>query len=242
MTPAPHGLSLARSAAKLSPSCQLAASGLLDGEFGTCADILGLVSIFQAKESLVSPINTWVSGACSSQPCSQQGLAKASQMIKTGCASDLQEGSIAAVTMYSILTHYDVTRDMFCTQYKENSTYCLPLVLGDVESQSGQKITLGEVVSLISGKLTKADLAFMSVPKETYCTPCGHAIVTKSATMIDAIRKDPVGITFNYDSSSTVHQISEICGAAFEDQQIPDSVQIAPPPPKAENPNEKKMA
>ncbi|KAA1079606.1 hypothetical protein PGT21_017113 [Puccinia graminis f. sp. tritici] len=144
MTPAPHGLSLARSAAKLSPSCQLAASGLLDGEFGTCADILGLVSIFQAKESLVSPINTWVSGACSSQPCSQQGLAKASQMIKTGCASDLQEGSIAAVTMYSILTHYDVT--------------------------SGQKITLGEVVSLISGKLTKADLAFMSVPKETYCT------------------------------------------------------------------------
>ncbi|KAA1079609.1 hypothetical protein PGT21_017220 [Puccinia graminis f. sp. tritici] len=74
------------------------------------------------------------------------------------------------------------------------------------------------------------------------CTPCGHAIVTKLATMIDAIRKDPVGITFSYDSSSTVHQISEICGAAFEDQQIPDSVQIAPPPPKAENPNEKKMA
>jgi hypothetical protein len=161
---------------------------------------------------------------------------------------------------------------MFCTQYKQNSTFCLPSVLGDVESQSGQKITLGEVVSLISGKLTKADLAFMSVPKvretfephlnsnsqtdksiitvplilsphqkETYCTPCGHAIVTKSATMIDAIRKDPVGIEFNYDSSSTVHQISGICGAAFEDQQIPDSVRIAPPP-QSENTIEKKLA
>ncbi|KAA1079621.1 hypothetical protein PGT21_017706 [Puccinia graminis f. sp. tritici] len=182
MSPAPQSLSLGRSAAKISPSCQLAASGLLDGKFGNCADILGLVSIFQAKESLVSPINS----------CSQQGLAKASQMIKTGCASDLQEGSIATVTTYSILTHYDVT--------------------------SGQKITLGEVVSLIFGKLTKADLAFMSVPKETYCTPCGHVIVTKSATMIDVIRKDPVGIKLNYDSSSTVHQISKICGAAFEDQ------------------------
>jgi hypothetical protein len=54
---------------------------------------------------------------------------------------------------------------MFCTQYKQNSTYCLPSVLGDVESQSGEKMTLGEVVSLITGKLTKADRAFMSVPK-----------------------------------------------------------------------------
>ncbi|KAA1079622.1 hypothetical protein PGT21_017736 [Puccinia graminis f. sp. tritici] len=239
--PAPQGLSLARTAAKLSPSCQLAASGLLGDEFESCADILGLVSIFEAKDSLVSPINTWVSGACSAKPCSKQSLDKASQMMKTGCASDLQEGSIAAVAMYSILTHYDVTRDMFCTQYKQNSTYCLPSVLGDVESQSGEKITLGEVVSLITGKLTKADRAFMSVPKETYCTPCGHAIVTKSATMIDAIRKDPVGIEFNYSSSSTVHQISEICGAAFEDHQIPDSVQIAPPP-KSGNPIEKKLA
>jgi hypothetical protein len=59
--------------------------------------------------------------------------------------------------------------------------------------------------------------------------------------MIDAIRKDPVGIEFNYSSSSTVHQISAICGAAFEDQQIPDSVQIAPPP-KSGNPMEKKLA
>jgi hypothetical protein len=42
---------------KLSASCQLAAAGLLASDFGTCANILELVSIFDAKESLISPMN-----------------------------------------------------------------------------------------------------------------------------------------------------------------------------------------
>ncbi|WAQ85896.1 hypothetical protein PtA15_6A525 [Puccinia triticina] len=240
----PQGTAAARSAAKLSPACQMAASSLLGGEFGSCANILGLVSSFEAKDSLVSPINHWVSAACASAPCSKEGLAAASHMIKTGCASDLQEGSIAAVAMYSILTHYDVTRDMFCSQYTHNSTFCLPSVLGAVEAQSGEKITLGEVVSLIAGKLTRADRAFLSVSKETYCTPCGHAIVTRSATMIDAIRQDPLGIRFDYKPDSAVHLISEICGPSFEDHKVPSSVRVAPPPhaAKLSAPSDNKLA
>ncbi|WAR62213.1 hypothetical protein PtB15_14B308 [Puccinia triticina] len=224
---APQGTAATRDPVHLSPSCQVAASALLGGEVSRCANMFGLASIFEAKESLVSPINDWVSGACAASPCSKQALASASHAIKTECASDLQEGAIAAVAMYSILTHYDVTRDMFCTQYTQNSAFCLPSVLGDVEAQSGEKITLGEVVSLISGKLTEADRAFMAVPKATYCTPCAHAIVTKSATMIDAIRAHPAGIPFDYTPTSAVHQISEICGRAFEDHKLPGAVRVA---------------
>jgi hypothetical protein len=54
---------------------------------------------------------------------------------------------------------------MFCTQYKENLNYCLPSVLGNVEDQSGEHITTDEVMSLIAGKFTVADQAFISVPK-----------------------------------------------------------------------------
>ncbi|KAI7949683.1 hypothetical protein MJO28_008504, partial [Puccinia striiformis f. sp. tritici] len=222
-----QGSAMAESAAKLSPPCQLAASGLLTGEFGTCANVLGLVSIIEAKQSIVAPIDAWISGACTSAPCSKEGLATASQMIKTGCASDLKQGTIAAVALYSVITHYDVTRDMFCTQYKENSTYCLPHVMDTVESQSGEKMTLGEMISLITGKFTKADRSIMAVPKHAYCNPCGQAIVSQSAIMIDAIRKDPVGIPFNYTSSPTVHLVSDICGPSFEPKELPDSVHVA---------------
>ncbi|KAH9464245.1 hypothetical protein MJO29_002184 [Puccinia striiformis f. sp. tritici] len=214
---------------KLSSSCQLAAAGLLASEFGTCANVLELVSIFDAKDSLVSPINDWVSGACSATPCRQEGLARASRMIRTGCQQDLEEKSVAATALYSVITHYNATRDMFCTQYKENLNYCLPSVLGNVESESGQKITVDEVMSLLAGKFTAADPAFMSVPKEAYCNPCGQAIVSQSAAMMDAIREDPVGIQFNFHSGDTVHQISDICGPAFEDQTLPNAVQVALP-------------
>jgi hypothetical protein len=47
--------------------------------------------------------------------------------------------------------------------------------------------------------------------------------------MIDAIRQDPVGIEFNYTSGHTVHRISDICGASFENQELSDTVQVALP-------------
>ncbi|PLW25690.1 hypothetical protein PCANC_24822 [Puccinia coronata f. sp. avenae] len=217
------------STSRLSTSCQLATSGLLAGDFGRCASILELVSIFDTKDSLVSPINNWVTSACSSTPCGEEGLAAASQMIRTGCQNDLKDGSIAAVAIYSIITHYKQARDMFCTQYKENLNYCLPSVLGNVESQSGETITMAEVSSLIAGKFTPADQAFLSVPKETYCNACGQAIVRQSASMIDAIHQDPAGIEFNYTSSFTVSRIIDICGPPFESQELDSTVQVARP-------------
>ncbi|KAI9607564.1 hypothetical protein KEM48_001512 [Puccinia striiformis f. sp. tritici PST-130] len=57
------GAATAQSFSKLSTSCQLAAGSLLSGEFGTCADLMGLVSILETKESIISPINTWVTDA-----------------------------------------------------------------------------------------------------------------------------------------------------------------------------------
>ncbi|PLW20282.1 hypothetical protein PCASD_19726 [Puccinia coronata f. sp. avenae] len=218
-----------RSFSKLSTSCQLAASSLLFGDFGTCANLLGLVSSFETRESLVSPINTWVSETCSLSACDQAGLAVASETIASGCRADLDEQSVAAVTIYSIITHYNATRDMFCTQNKQDGRFCLPSVLENVEARSGEKITVSGVISLISGKLTRADRAFLSIPKETYCTDCTHAIVSQSAAMIDAIRRDPAGIRFDYKPNQAVHRIADVCGASFEDGVLPPTVTIAKP-------------
>ncbi|OAV98050.1 hypothetical protein PTTG_09502 [Puccinia triticina 1-1 BBBD Race 1] len=220
-----------QSFSKLSTSCQLAASSLLGGSFGQCADLMGLVSIMESKDSIISPINDWVSQACSSAPCDQQALGSASEIIKSGCQIDLQEQSVAAVTIYSIITHYKQTRDMFCTQLKADGSFCLPSVLGNVEAQSGEKITVSEVISLIAGKLTRADRAFLSVSKEAYCTDCGQAVVSQSAIMIDAIAKDPAGIIFDYDfiSNDTVHKFTDVCGPSFGDKALPATVRIAEP-------------
>ncbi|KAI7944892.1 hypothetical protein MJO28_010587, partial [Puccinia striiformis f. sp. tritici] len=230
------GAATAQSFSKFSTSCQLAASSLLSGEFGTCADLMGLVSILETKESIISPINTWVTEACSVTPCDEAGLTTARKVIRKGCAVDLEEQSVAAVALYSIITHYNATRDMFCTQHKEDGTFCLPSVLGNVEERSGEKITVAEVVSLISGKLSRADRAFIAVSKETHCTDCAHAIVSQSAAMIDAIRKDSAGIKFEHAHEQHMHQVSDVCGPSFEDRKLPPTVRIAEP--KSEDSND----
>ncbi|KAI7940633.1 hypothetical protein MJO28_012918 [Puccinia striiformis f. sp. tritici] len=228
------GAATAQSFSKLSKSCQFAAGSLLSGEFGTCADLVGLVSILETKESIISPINNWVTDACSSSPCDQADLAAASRVIRKGCATDLEEQSVAAVALYSIITHYNATRDMFCTQHKEDGSFCLPSVLGNIEDRSGEKITIAEVVSLISGKITRADMAIVTVSKEVYCTDCAHAIVSQSAAMIDAIKKDPAGIKFEYAHDKHMHQASDVCGPSFEDRALPTTVQIAEPKSKSD--------
>ncbi|KAI9623917.1 hypothetical protein KEM48_009295 [Puccinia striiformis f. sp. tritici PST-130] len=196
---------------QISTSCQLAASSLLSGEFGTCADLMGLVSILETKESIISPINTWVTEACSVTPCDEAGLTTARKVIRKGCAVDLEEQSVAAVALYSIITHYNATRDMFCTQHKEDGTFCLP-------------------------SLSRADRAFIAVSKETHCTDCAHAIVSQSAAMIDAIRKDSAGIKFEHAHEQHMHQVSDVCGPSFEDRKLPPTVRIAEP--KSEDSND----
>ncbi|KAI9623916.1 hypothetical protein KEM48_009293 [Puccinia striiformis f. sp. tritici PST-130] len=171
---------------------------------------MGLVSILETKESIISPINTWVTDACSVTPCDEAGLASARKVIKKGCAVDLEERSVAAVALYSIITHYNATRDMFCTQHKEDGTFCLPSVLGNRKAFASRR-------------------AFIAVSKEAYCTDCAHAIVSQSAAMIDAIKKDSAGIKFEYAHDKHMHQASDVCGPSFEDRKLPHTVQIAEP-------------
>lgn len=159
-------------------------------------------------------------------------------------------------------------RDLLCTQYKANATFCLPSVLQNIEAQSGQKIRFKGVVSLMTGAITKTDLDVLSVPKvradsrttaeesialfshifffsflrtqETFCNECGHAIVTQSATMVDAIRKDREIPTFHQNTTESVHQISEMCGAAaFEDRKLPHNIHVAAPHKSHQHPQMK---
>jgi hypothetical protein len=55
-------------------------------------------------------------------------------------------------------------RDMLCTQYTANSTFCVPSILGNIQTASGSNITINEIVSLVSGNVTPAGKAFANVP------------------------------------------------------------------------------
>merc|ERR1712014_197687 len=112
---------------------------------------MGLVSVLGASGSIITPIHNWISGVCSAAPCSNDTLSSATQTISSGCGADAQKGSVAAVALMAIVSNYNAAKNLVCTQYTSNSTFCIPFILGNVQTAAGQNISITEVASILSG-------------------------------------------------------------------------------------------
>ncbi|EFP86854.1 uncharacterized protein PGTG_13236 [Puccinia graminis f. sp. tritici CRL 75-36-700-3] len=212
-------------ASGLSPGCQAAAGGLLTSDFGACSNIMGLVSVIGASGSVIPPLTNWISGVCSASPCSADTLKQANQTVSSGCSSDIQKGSGITMALQTIVSNYNGAKDLLCTQYTSNSTFCVPSILGNVQTATGQNITISEVTSLLSGSMTPAGQAFANVPSGTYCTDCGHALVTQSAAFLAS--SNGGGSSGNASSGGAMSSISNTCGASFTDGKLPSTVRVA---------------
>ncbi|KAH9459243.1 hypothetical protein Pst134EA_019395 [Puccinia striiformis f. sp. tritici] len=170
----------------LLPPANLLRAVYCRGEFGTCADLMGLVSILETKESIISPINTWVTEACSVTPWIRAGLASARKVIR-----------------------------------KEETS----------RNEVVKKITVAEVVSLISGKLSPADRAFIAVSKEALLYRlCSCNCQSISCYDRPPIKKDSAGIKFEYAHDKHMHPASDVCGILpLRIANYPITVRIAGP-------------
>lgn len=218
------GSSIGSLAAGLSTSCQTAAGSLLTSEFGTCSNIIGLVSVVGATGSVISPLNNWISGVCSATPCSNATLTSATQTITSGCGADALKGSAIAAALTNIISNYNPVKDLLCTQYSSNSTFCVPYLLGNVQTATGINITLNEVVSMLSGG---ASQSFANVPPSAYCNDCGHALVTQSNALTAATNVGSVTAGTNVSSTGASSSAAGVCGASFNDNKLPSTIRIA---------------
>jgi len=197
----------------ISPSCEMAATGLLSTPFATCTDFVGLISVATANGSIVPAVNSWITGVCTTSPCSSAVLQNASSTIQAGCASDISSGNALALGINELSTQYPAIRDALCLEYSSNNTYCLTDVLTKYQSDSGTPVTLNTLASLMSGQFGN----FLSTaPKAAYCTDCGHAIISKITPVV------------TNSSSSAAASVSSVvtaqCGASFADGTVPSSV------------------
>ncbi|KAI9619660.1 hypothetical protein H4Q26_014041 [Puccinia striiformis f. sp. tritici PST-130] len=241
---------------ELSASCKKAADALSTGELATCANIPALIAISKTEGSIVSAINTWVTGACAAVPCSKDALASAAEKIKKTVKRIWTMDQLRPLvsTPTSFTTKKPGKADTFCTQTKSDSKFCIPSTMEALEAKAGQKFTNAGIKSAMAGKITPKPLPSSVFQRyvqpetqrvftrrssnltkyvlfrhqEAYCTPCTHALGTQSEIMVEAISKDPK-IKFEHSTTQAKGKASEICGASFDDKKIPDSIQIAAP-------------
>lgn len=82
----------------ISQSCQSTLAQLVTSSETTCLNAGSLVGLVVSTQntSVVSTVNSWLTGLCSQTACSNQTLADVVSNVTSGCQSDLQSAGIQA--------------------------------------------------------------------------------------------------------------------------------------------------
>lgn len=207
----------------VSAQCQSTLLNISSSSEGQCLNAAGLVSVFltSSNTSAVGPVQNWLTGLCSKDPCTNQTLAALVSNITQGCSSDLSSlginGNASSITA-SVQQYYPVVREIACLK-----EYVFPgarLFTADcpginiLPSNNASQLCLIEELYNIqnnTGTLTPDDiyssqliLPILTLPQNVTCNNC-----TKEAYNI-INTKYPQDITSHTNST-----ISKQCGADF---------------------------
>lgn len=105
---------------RISNQCQSTLAGVATSSDGSCLNAAGLVPLALTgnSTSLVTPINTWLTGFCSQSACTNQSLANVVKTVISGCSSDLaslgfnNDSTDSVVT--EVQTYYPTVRQIAC--------------------------------------------------------------------------------------------------------------------------------
>ncbi|KAL7007096.1 hypothetical protein EMMF5_003322 [Cystobasidiomycetes sp. EMM_F5] len=181
-------MSISSALSGLSTSCAGSLTTLLTSNFATCADVLQLASV--------------------------SDLSSANSTLNSGCSGDLKSGALIPTALSQIITNYNGVRDLLCTKYRSNNTYCITQTLGAAQNATGTQFTISQLTSLMSGQDTANFLS--AIPKSSYCTDCGHAITTEALKIVQNVQSSAV--------STVQSAASGKCGANFSDGSLPSTI------------------
>ncbi|EFP82981.1 hypothetical protein PGT21_020738 [Puccinia graminis f. sp. tritici] len=153
--------SLAANPGELSGACRQTLAGFAKDEaLAVCTNLHQMVQIRTSKDSISAPIKAWMKGMCAAPACVPASLTSAGEQFKTGCAAEMQSGSMDAAAFYSILTTYQTIRTDGCPNL-EKLDLCDQTLAGHIK------------------KWTKKERPFFSVQKAAYCMECGPKIANQ---------------------------------------------------------------
>ncbi|GAA98003.1 uncharacterized protein L969DRAFT_46909 [Mixia osmundae IAM 14324] len=204
----------AQSLGSLSTNCEAAASGLISGDFASCSNILGLLTIAtgSSSASIVTPLQGYLTTLCADPACSSATITAAASSIASGCSTDLASGSETAQLLYAVVNNFNSIRDVGCVKETANNTYCLTQVLSDVQTAQGSNVTISTLESLLT-----SGNGISSIPSSALCTNCGKAIYIVGAPLLAA--------NGTLSNSTITSSVSSECGADFVNGVFPSGIE-----------------
>ncbi|KAJ1306344.1 hypothetical protein OPQ81_007351 [Rhizoctonia solani] len=167
--------SSAQSLTGLSASCQAAGAAVLTGPAAECLGISGLVNIAMtnSNQSLITPINNWLTTTCAQPACTNATIDAAISNITNGCQSDLNSAGVTTGTWQDITDYvkewYPVGRQVACL--KNGGSFCVTSTLQAIENWLGQPLSKNTISTVVPKLISTGT----DIPTNLTCTDCTKA-------------------------------------------------------------------
>lgn len=147
-----------------------------------------------SSSDIITPLNQYLGGLCTTEPCSESTIQNATSIIAQSCASDLQSEDTTVIALYGLVENFNGFRDLLCTKYTGNGTYCIIDILETYQNATGNTLSL-DPSALTSGGLNNVDPSI-------FCTDCGKAFITETLDLVQNITAGLANATSGTGSGS----------------------------------------
>ncbi|KAG8723655.1 hypothetical protein FRC09_002317 [Ceratobasidium sp. 395] len=157
----------------VSPTCQNAFTNVLNGPAGTCLGVSSLMTVATtpANQSIIPPVNDWLTKTCAQPACTTEQLDGAYNTITSGCGDEwgLTNGTAMDIKEY-VDQWYRTGREVACLK-DASDAFCITTTLKDIETYIGQPLS----INAISTVIPQLAMTGGQVPKNLTCTSCVQA-------------------------------------------------------------------
>jgi hypothetical protein len=192
----------------ISTQCTQALTSLAtDSDVNGCLTLSPLLPIFTSpNNSVIAPIDNWLTSMCAAGACSNTTLAKIVTTLTSGCSTEIAGFGVQSVNVpeltQTVEQIYPYVREAFCL--KDGNTHCITQSLTNIQSVTGT-LNVPELESLFAGGYGNVTL-----PANLTCTNCAKA----TYNIFEPV--DP--------SLIPKATVEAECGASFVDGTNPDGI------------------
>ncbi|KIK67285.1 hypothetical protein GYMLUDRAFT_238594 [Collybiopsis luxurians FD-317 M1] len=191
--------------------------GLLTSPDAACLNPGALLSFVVGNNAgnIVSTVNTWLTGICSSGACTNQSIANVMTNLTSGCSSELSSLGISVSSIQSEAISiaqqvYPTVRQVVCLKDDTANQLCAVETLNNLQSVVGNLSTSADLSVL--NLFADAEKLFANGVQNIACTDC----MKESFSIAKA----------NFPSlvADAEPEAQALCGASFLDGNLPSTV------------------
>jgi len=138
---------------------------------GTCLQVGRLPAIFNAKGSVIQPVNDWLNDMCKAQDCKEKDLDKGRKAIQQHCQAEAADPTNVVYVLNEWINNYGTVRLGLCGQ-AQGKDWCVTNVLTTVQDTAHVEINTAFVRSVMSGGGSATGPIKDTIEQGALCTDC----------------------------------------------------------------------